>query len=66
MRRGNSPKNFYGHLLYTTNQADIQCLTASQPFNGSSITVSDCQSDYDNAGASGQYFKCGLLPRTAL
>ena len=57
MSRGNGPRTFYGHILYTTNRTTIQCLTASQPFNGSSLTVSDCQYDYDNAGASGQYFQ---------
>ena len=56
--RGNSPESFYGHILFTNDQASIQCLQAERtPVNGSLIKTATCEYDYDSAGASDQYFQ---------
>ncbi|WVW81031.1 hypothetical protein I302_103022 [Kwoniella bestiolae CBS 10118] len=55
----NSATSFYGHLTYY-NVGDFKCLTASSTdngFEGSALTLQDCQYDYEDAAASGQYFE---------
>ncbi|WWC72420.1 uncharacterized protein I206_106382 [Kwoniella pini CBS 10737] len=54
---GNSPRTFYGHLTYY-NVGDFKCLTASSsPYENSTLTLEDCQYDYEGAASSGQYFE---------
>ena len=54
----NSPEEFYGHILFSYDQADFQCLEAERnPVNGSSIRVATCLYDYHHAGSSNQYFQ---------
>ncbi|EIW69733.1 hypothetical protein TREMEDRAFT_29816 [Tremella mesenterica DSM 1558] len=53
----NSPEFFYGHILFTYDQSDIQCLEALRiPVNGSTVRLADCQYRYSTAGKSNQYF----------
>ncbi|ORX40259.1 hypothetical protein BD324DRAFT_648848 [Kockovaella imperatae] len=55
---GNSAGSFYGHILFTNNQATIQCLKAERnPVNRSTIIVADCEYDYDNVMNSDQYWE---------
>lgn len=57
----NSPEFFYGHILFTNDQASIQCLQAERtPVNGSLIKTATCEYDYDSAGASDQYFQMSV------
>ncbi|OCF58435.1 hypothetical protein L486_04468 [Kwoniella mangroviensis CBS 10435] len=60
----NSANSFYGHLTYY-NVGLFQCLTATSTgdengFEGSALTLKDCEYDYENAAASGQYFEMSI------
>ena len=57
--RMNSANELYGHLLYTADQASVQCLQASnvKHINGSSVILADCEYNYNSIATSGQYFE---------
>ncbi|WRT70453.1 uncharacterized protein IL334_007451 [Kwoniella shivajii] len=56
----NSANFFYGHLTYY-NVGDFKCLTASNStFENSTLTLADCQYEYETASSSGQYFQMSI------
>ncbi|TYJ51968.1 hypothetical protein B9479_007434 [Cryptococcus floricola] len=54
----NSAHSFYGHVTYSNVSPTHQCLAASRlPREGSPLALRECEYDYDNAAASGQYWQ---------